>query len=146
MSAEGTLPMHPGWSKPTVALRMASPLEAVVRRTDAKLSYEQAAAIRELYATGNFTQQQLADAYGVTQPTICVIVQRRTHRNAAPPARVAWVPARILTSEERIERWTAAVNATPSPLMDAKQAEIDERNARDAVWGGSAFHDGHEMR
>jgi hypothetical protein len=49
--------------------------------------------------------------------------------------------ARILTSEERIERWTAAVNATPSPLMDAKQAEIDERNARDAVWGGSAFHD-----
>jgi DNA-binding XRE family transcriptional regulator len=144
MSAEGTLPMHPGWSKPTVALRMASPLEAVVRRTDAKLSYEQAAAIRELYATGNFTQQQLADAYGVTQPTICFIVRGLTHRIATPPARVArvaWAPARILTSEERIERWTAAVNATPSPLMDAKQAEIDERNARDAVWGGSAFHD-----
>jgi hypothetical protein len=106
------------------------------------LSYEQAETIREAYATGNFTQQQLADAYGVSQPTICVIVQRLTHRNATPPARVAWVPARILTSEERIERWTAAVNATPSPLMDAKQREIDARNREDERFGGSAFHDG----
>jgi hypothetical protein len=126
------LPIHPGW-------RIGSAHQR-------GLSYEQAEAIREAYATGNFTQQQLGDAYGVSQPAICVIVQRRTHRNAAPPARV---PARILTSEERIERWTAAVNrwtaavnATPAPLMDAKQAEIDRRNREDAPYGYRAFRDG----
>ncbi len=49
---------------------MPSPSDFQVRLTDKERS-----EIRGLYASGLYTQQQLADQYGVTQPTIARIVE-----------------------------------------------------------------------
>ncbi|MHC4797711.1 MAG: hypothetical protein ACYTF1_13790 [Planctomycetota bacterium] len=48
-------------------------------RTSKKLSSDDARQIRELYATGEYTQKQLAQRFGVRQQTISHIVCRNSH-------------------------------------------------------------------
>lgn len=45
---------------------------------NAKLTWEKVRAIRRKYATGGYTQKTLADAYGVSQPTIGYVVRNAT--------------------------------------------------------------------
>ncbi len=42
-----------------------------------KLSATQKEEIRDLYASGDYTYQQLADSYGVCKKTICLAVNER---------------------------------------------------------------------
>lgn len=44
----------------------------------AKLSFETAREIRSLYATGDYSQRQLASKYGVSQPSIGNIIRGKT--------------------------------------------------------------------
>jgi DNA-binding XRE family transcriptional regulator len=48
--------------------------------TNSKLSAAQIREIRELYATGDVSQQALADLFGVYQTTISKIVRERTYK------------------------------------------------------------------
>lgn len=43
-----------------------------------KLTEEEVLEIRELYAAGGMTQQELADEFGVSNPTISYITRRKT--------------------------------------------------------------------
>ena len=47
----------------------------------ATLTEDNVREIRRLYATGNFTQQELALQFGVSQYTICQIVRRETWKH-----------------------------------------------------------------
>ena len=49
----------------------------------AKLTEDNVREIRRLYATGNFTQRELARQFGVGVPTICMIVLRQTWKHVA---------------------------------------------------------------
>ena len=51
------------------------------RNVNSKLNAEKVAEIRENYASGEATQYQLANTYGVSQPTIGCIVRRQTWRH-----------------------------------------------------------------
>ena len=42
-----------------------------------RLSPEQVLSIRQLYTTGNYTQQQLANSFGVDQSHVCDIVNKK---------------------------------------------------------------------
>lgn len=61
-------------------LRWATPKENIAddhRGEDcsyAKLTEEQALEIRRLYATGNYTQKELAEIYGISQRQVCDII------------------------------------------------------------------------
>jgi hypothetical protein len=46
-----------------------------------KLNEESVREIRQLYSTGNFTQQQIADRYGITFSNVSMIVRRETWRH-----------------------------------------------------------------
>jgi len=46
----------------------------------AKLTKEQVLLIREEYATGNFSQKEIANKYGVSQPIIWYIVNNKTYK------------------------------------------------------------------
>jgi predicted XRE-type DNA-binding protein len=47
----------------------------------AKLTWHQVQEIRELYATGRYSQSQLANMFGVTQTPVSLIVRRKTWTN-----------------------------------------------------------------
>lgn len=47
----------------------------------AKLTWDQVDAIREKYATGEFTQRGLADEFGVSKRAVFNIVHRNTWRD-----------------------------------------------------------------
>ena len=47
-------------------------------RVNSKLNEKQVLEIRERYASGGFTQQKLADEYGVSVGLICRIINRKT--------------------------------------------------------------------
>lgn len=51
------------------------------RCSAAKLNEQKVRKIRKLYATGKYTQQQLADMFGVWQPAIGSVVRRATWRH-----------------------------------------------------------------
>jgi hypothetical protein len=54
--------------------------EVIPRGTDfpqSKLDEDKVREIRRLYATGNYTQKQLAEMFGVTQHLICLIIHRK---------------------------------------------------------------------
>jgi hypothetical protein len=50
---------------------------------NAKLTDEQAAEVRRLYATGMRTQKSLADQFGVSQPMISTVIRRTTYKTPA---------------------------------------------------------------
>ena len=45
-----------------------------------KFTYEEAQMIRQEYKTGVFTQQQLAKKYGVSQPLMNYILNKKTYK------------------------------------------------------------------
>ena len=52
-----------------------------VSHGSAKLTEDRVREIRRLYATGNFTQRELARQFGVSTQTICMIVLRQTWKH-----------------------------------------------------------------
>lgn len=59
------------------------------RQGHAKLSESQVMEIREKYATGGFTQKELALAYGACRASICQIVNGKYWQRAAGPTKSA---------------------------------------------------------
>ena len=45
-----------------------------------KFTFEEAEMIREEYKTGTFTQEQLAQKYGVSQPLMNQILNKKTYK------------------------------------------------------------------
>ena len=62
--------------------RVPKPLLRGERHHQAKLTDEQAAEIRRVYAAGSVTQRQLADVYGVSQRSICKVVRGISFKEA----------------------------------------------------------------
>ncbi|WP_157186543.1 HNH endonuclease [Nocardia jiangxiensis] len=48
-----------------------------------KLTEDSVREARELYATGNYTQLELARFYGIDDSTMCVLLQRKTWKHVA---------------------------------------------------------------
>lgn len=71
----------------------------------AKLTWEQVATIRERYAAGNTTQEQLGEEYDVTDRGIGHIIHndRWVDPEYTPPTKRAQSPIVILTAEQRAE-------------------------------------------
>lgn len=130
------LPVHPGWNKPTAMGGNAVEALPLAKRINLEGRYRRGEGTRSL-----------ARAYAVPEGDVRDWLRARGVLRASAPNLPMGEPEAVIvrpltTTRERIARWTAAVNAAPSPVMDAKQAEIDRRNAEDAARGGSAFSDG----
>lgn len=82
--SENTDVHHRCEQKDCVRLNHLKPMSAAkhqrIHRQSAKLNYEAAERIRNLYATGECTQDYLANIFGVSQYAISLVVRRLTWR------------------------------------------------------------------
>ena len=65
-------------AKTSESVRNSSHKEAVRNRAYNKLTMEDAREIRRLYATGNYSQREIAQMYGCSQQTICRILNNQS--------------------------------------------------------------------
>lgn len=75
--------------------RMKGASQPGERNPNARLVERDVQVIRYLYSTGHFTQQELADQYGVTENTVQHIVKRRTWKFVEQPSNLQLCNRRI---------------------------------------------------
>jgi len=73
LKLEGILKLRYGleWSERNGSL--------VAGKMSRKLSIEQAEEIRRIYANGNISQRKLAEQYGISQRSVCCIINKKSY-------------------------------------------------------------------